>query len=474
MKITIEYKKIISNRFVLAASIAGMGLPLLSSGSPVQPKKPNVVIILTDDMGYGDISCYNSSQVKTPNIDRLAKKGVSFTNFYVPTPYCAPSRATLLTGRFPLRHGMVQNPAPDAGINDAGINAKEITLGNVFQDAGYKTKLIGKWHLGHKPEYFPVKHGFGEYFGILYSNDMRPVQLIENMDTVEYPVDQRLLTQKYTQKAVEFVTTNKDKPFYLHLCHAMPHKPLAASSRFYTPETPNDLYADVIRELDWSVGEVIKTLKRLKILDNTIVIFMSDNGPWYGGSTGGLKGMKATTWEGGIRVPFIISYPEVLPVNSKVEIPCWSPDIFPTLLAMTNLSTPSKNKLDGVDISEIIKGRQTAHKPVFSMHNSQIMSVRKGDWKLFVHNPGYFKPVDLSVWRDSRGPDGTTIIAPAEQSNPGHYPGIIPTKTENDIQLYNLKTDRTESHDLSGTDKEKVKELLDELQKFKTSLENNY
>lgn len=465
--------KFIPSHIAIAASLSGIGFPLIGIGSPVEQKKPNVVIILTDDMGYGDISCYNSNSVKTPNIDKLAKKGVRFTNFYVPTPYCAPSRATLLTGRFPLRHGMVQNPAPDAGINDCGIKASEITLGNVFQDAGYKTKLIGKWHLGHKPEYFPVKHGFDEYFGILYSNDMRPVQIIENMDTVEYPVDQSLLTQKYTNKAIDFVTTNKNNPFYLHLCHAMPHKPLAASSRFYTPETPNDLYADVIRELDWSVGEIIKTLKRLKILDNTIVIFMSDNGPWYGGSTGGLKGMKATTWEGGIRVPFIISYPKVFPVNSKVEIPCWSPDILPTLLSLTNVTSNSKNILDGDDITEIIKGKQTTHKPVFSMHNSQIMSVRKGDWKLFVHNPGYFKPVDLSVWRDSRGPDGTTIIAPAEQSNPGHYPGIIPTKTENDIQLYNLKTDRTESRDLSGTEKEKVKELLDELQKFKTSLENN-
>jgi uncharacterized sulfatase len=470
MKTTIEYKKIISNHFVLAASIAGIGLPLLSSGSPLQLKKPNVVIILTDDMGYGDISCYNSNQVKTPNIDKLAKKGVRFTNFYVPTPYCAPSRATLLTGRFPLRHGLVTNPAPDAGINDAGINVNEITLGNVFQEAGYKTKLIGKWHLGHKPEYFPVKHGFDEYYGILYSNDMRPVQLIENTDTVEYPVDQQLLTQKYTRKAVEFIESNKDKPFYLHFCHAMPHKPLAASSRFYTPETPGDLYSDVIRELDWSVGEVIKKLKELKILDNTIVIFMSDNGPWYGGNTGGLKGMKATNWDGGIRVPFIISYPEVFPVNSKVDVPCWSPDIFPTLLSLTNVSSNSPNKLDGVDITEIIKGKQTSHQPVFSMHNNQLMSVRKGDWKLFVHNPGYFKPVNLSTWRDSRGPDGTTIIAPkVGQANPGNYPGVIPTKTENEIQLYNLKDDPTESNDLSGVNQEKVKELLLEIQSFEAS-----
>ena len=460
----------ISNRFVLAASIAGIGLPLLISCSPVQPKKPNVVIILADDLGYGDISCYGKPNYKTPNIDNIAEHGVSCTDFYVPTPYCAPSRASLLTGRFPLRHGMVQNPAPDAGINDAGINASEITLGNVFQEAGYRTKSIGKWHLGHKPEYFPVKHGFDEYYGILYSNDMRPVQIIENMDTVEYPVDQRLLTQKYTNKAIEFITANKDNPFFLHLCHAMPHKPLAASENFYTPETPDDLYADVIRELDWSVGEVIKTLKDLKILDNTIVIFMSDNGPWYGGSSGGFKGMKATTWEGGIRVPFIISYPKIFPENSKVEVPCWSPDLFPTLLSLTNVANTSPNVLDGKDITEILKGNQTIHEPVFSMHNSRLMSVRKGDWKLFIHNPGYFKGVDLSKWTDPRGPDGTTIIAPVEQSNPGYYPGIIPTKTENEIQLYNLKNDPTESNDLSLVNPEKVNELTQDYQKFESSL----
>jgi arylsulfatase A-like enzyme len=436
----------------------------------VKLDKPNVVIILTDDLGYGDISCFGKPAYKTPNIDILAEHGVSCTDFYVPTPYCAPSRATLLTGRFPLRHGLIQNPAPDADINDVGISADEVTLGSVFQGAGYRTKCIGKWHLGHKPEFFPVKHGFDEYYGILYSNDMRPVQIIENMDTVEYPVDQRFLTKKYTSRATQFITENKDNPFFLYLCHAMPHKPLAASERFYTPETPNDLYADVIRELDWSVGEVMNSLRSLGILDQTIVIFMSDNGPWYGGSTGGLKGMKATTWEGGIRVPFIISYPEIFPENRKIEVPCWSPDIFPTLLSLTNVSTTSENVLDGKDITEILKGNHVIHEPVFSMRNNQIMSVRKGDWKLFVRNPGFFKEVDLSTWTDRRAPDGVTIIASPGQANPSLYPGIIPVKTENDIQLYNLRTDITESNDLSNVHPEKVEELLREYQKFEASL----
>ncbi len=460
------------NRYKLSIALAGLGLPLLGHGSPVSEKKPNVVVILTDDLGYGDISCYNPKAYKTPNIDRLAEQGVKCSDFYVPTPYCAPSRATLLTGRFPLRHGLIQNPAPDAGINDCGISPDEITLGEVFQEAGYKTKLIGKWHLGHKEEFFPVKHGFDEYFGILYSNDMRPVQIIENMDTVEYPVDQRLLTKRYTEKAIEYIERNANEPFFLNLFYAMPHKPLAASDRFYTPETPNDLYADVIRELDWSVGEIMTTLKRLKILENTIVIFMSDNGPWYGGSTAGLKGMKATTWEGGIRVPFIIRYPEVFPENTSIDVPCWSPDIFPTLLALTNVNPTTTQILDGQDITEILKGNLKFHPPVFSMRNSEIMSVRKGDWKLFVKEPRYYREIDLRNWSDPRGPDGTTIIAPITgQATPADYPGVIPLKPENEIQLFNLRNDPAESKNVARENPGLVNDLMEEYKRFEASLQ---
>jgi len=464
-------KKEFTKTFLFFSSTALLAGCISNNIESKKEQKPNVLIILADDLGYGDISCYAQRNYKTTNIDNLAGHGVRCTDFYVPTPYSAPSRATLLTGRFPLRHGLIKNPAPDAGINDIGINANEITLGNVFREAGYRTKCIGKWHLGHKPEYFPVNHGFDEYYGILYSNDMRPVQIIENMDTVEYPVDQRLLTRKYTQKAIEFITTNKDKPFFLHLCHAMPHKPLAASDQFFTPETPDDLYADVIRELDWSVGEVMNTLKDLGILGNTIVIFMSDNGPWYGGSTGGLKGMKATTWEGGIRVPFIISYPKVFPEDTKVEVPCWSSDIFPTLLSLADISPSPQIVLDGEDITEILKGKKDVHDPVYSMHNDKLMSIRKGEWKLFLHNPGYFKNIDLTKWTDSRAPDGITVIASPGQATPAQYPGIIPLKTENEIQLYNLKNDPTESNDLSKINPEKVKELLLDCQKFEVSFD---
>ncbi len=435
--------------------------------------KPNVVIILADDLGYGDLSYFGQKNYSTPNIDKFADEGVVCTDFYVPTPYCAPSRGTLLTGRFPLRHGLVKNPTPDAGINDIGIRQEEVTLGEVFQQANYKTMCIGKWHLGHKPEFFPVNHGFDDYYGILYSNDMRPVQIVENRDTVEYPVDQQFLTKKYTEKAIQFITQNKENPFFLHLCHAMPHKPLAASERFYTPETPGDLYADVMRELDWSVGEVLKSLKDLRLLDNTIVIFMSDNGPWYGGSTGGFKGMKATTWEGGIRVPFFIQYPKAFKKQIKVDVPCWSPDIFPTLLSLANIENESNHILDGDDITEILKGNQTEHKAIFSMHNSTIMSIRKGDWKLFVNKPRFYHEVDLETWTDKRGPDGTTIIAPSEQATPALYPGIKPEEPKNDIQLFNLKTDPTESNDLAAQNPELVEELMQEYNLFKETATKN-
>lgn len=430
-------------------------------------EQPNVVIVFTDDLGYGDISCYGSEKVETPHIDKLASEGVLCTDFYVTTPYCAPSRATLLTGRFPLRHGLIRNPTPDAGINDIGLADEEITLGEVFQGAGYATKLIGKWHLGHKEEFFPVNHGFDEYYGILYSNDMRPVQIVENKDTVEYPVDQRLLTQKYTKKALDFIDRNKKQPFFLHLCHAMPHKPLAASEEFYTPETPGDLYSDVIRELDWSVGAVVNKLEELELLDNTILIFMSDNGPYYGGSTGGLKGMKANTWEGGTRVPFIIRYPGVFPANKKVEVPCWSPDIFPTLLTLTNVTPDSLNVLDGEDITEVLKGNQKEHQPVFTMINDRIMAVRKGDYKLFVKKPRFGRlPSD---WVDSRGPDGKTILAPLEQARPEQYPGVLPEKPETDIQLFDLRNDFTESNNLKDEMPHKVNELLKDYHRFKKS-----
>lgn len=453
---------------VIVAVMASMGC----EGRPGSERKPNVVIILADDLGYGDISTYGQTLHHTPNIDALAEDGVKCAGFYAPVPYCAPSRATLLTGRVPLRHGLIKNPAPDAAaeLDSIGIDENELLLGEVLQGHGYRSKLVGKWHLGHREKFLPVKHGFDEYFGILYSNDMRPVQLIENLDTILYPVDQSLLTKIYTDKAIEFITRHKNVPFYLQLSHAMPHKPLAASEAFYTPETPQDLYDDVIKELDWSVGKVIDVLKKNDILDHTILIFLSDNGPWYGGSAGGLKGMKATPWEGGIRVPFIIRYPKLLPAGVTITTPCWMPDIFPTILNMAGLDKPAVI-IDGEDITRILQKKQFEHGPVFSSHNNAIVTVREGDWKLFVREPKYFVVKDRTGWKDPRGPDGTTIIAPHEQYSPVDYPGIKPEKIgEKPVLLFNLREDSCEMHDLSDNRPEIKERLMKISNEFMISL----
>ena len=447
----------------------GIAFSLLTSYHINAQKNPNVIILLTDDMGYGEISCYNKNQVPTPNIDLLAAEGARFTNFYVPTPYCAPSRASLLTGRFPLRHGMVENPAPDEGINDIGLNSNEVTMGELFQSASYATKCIGKWHLGHKPEYSPLKHGFDEYYGILYSNDMRPVQLMENNSIAEKTVDQRLLTQKYTAKAIDFIDKNQKKPFFLYLAHAMPHKPLAASSRFFTDGNSKELYESVLKELDWSTGAIINKLKELGLLENTIIIFMSDNGPWYGGNTGGLKGMKANNWEGGTRVPFIIRYPAQLPKGKIVSTPCWSPDILPTIMKMTHIKTNPKIKLDGQNIIKIIKGKSSLHPPIFTMKDTTIRTIRDGKWKLFLSKPEYYKEIDMEKWTDKRAPDGSTILAPPLQATPMDYPGIKPVKMNGTLLLFDLEKDPTESTDLSGEYPEIKEELIQKYKNFRNT-----
>ncbi|MBD3266849.1 sulfatase-like hydrolase/transferase, partial [bacterium] len=277
-------KKPIGRRnFLKMAGSAISSAALLQNRAFGQPaKKPNIIVIFADDLGYGDIEGFGSEKLpyQTPHLRRMASQGVKLSQVYVPVPYCAPSRATLLTGRYPFRHGMVHNPAPDAGINSIGLDPSEITIADALKKTGYATSCIGKWHLGHKPKYLPTRQGFDEYYGILYSNDMRPVQLVENEEVVEYPVIQPTLTKRYTERALNFIERSheEEKPFFLYLPHAMPHKPLAASLDFYTPETKDDLYADVIRELDWSVGQILDKIKELNIDEDTFVMFLSDNG----------------------------------------------------------------------------------------------------------------------------------------------------------------------------------------------------
>ena len=449
-----------------AAAAAGLcaGFSLKNAFGRSRADRPNIIIILADDLGYGDVSGFGcrKSPYPTPNIETMAAEGAKLTDFYVPTPYCAPSRATLLTGRYPFRNGVVFNPAPDSGINEVGLPPGEITIAEELKSAGYGTCCIGKWHLGHVPEFMPRRQGFDEYFGILYSNDMRPVQLVENEEVAEYPVVQATLTKRYTERSIDFIKRNcrKDKPFFLYLPHAMPHKPLAASEDFYTPDTPEDLYADVIRELDWSVGRILETLKELKIDENTLVLFLSDNGPWYGGSTGGLRGMKAMTWEGGLRVPFIARWPGVIPAGVVSGEVAASVDIFPTILKAAGVDIPRERKLDGLDIMPLLRfeGARSPHEAVFAMQGTRLRIVRSGKWKLHVLSPGSI-PNRGDDWIDPRGPDGVTLLAPYEQARPSEYPGVKGGDGPGEMMLFNLETDPSEQHNVAADHPEVVKRL---------------
>jgi arylsulfatase A-like enzyme len=447
----------------IGGSIAAVILPK-SAGWCSTRKMPNFILIFADDLGYGDISGFGLKKlpIKTPNLERMAAEGAKLTHFYVPTPYCAPSRATILTGRYPFRNGVVFNPAPDAGINEVALPHSEITIAEALKEAGYASICIGKWHLGHTLQYLPRKQGFDEYYGILYSNDMRPVQLIENEKVVEYPVIQATLTKRYTQRALDFIErcSERNRPFFLYLPHAMPHKPLAASEDFYTPETPDDLYADVIRELDFSVGQILEKLKKLGLDDNTLVIFTSDNGPWYGGSTGGLRGMKGKTWEGGLRVPMIARWPGKIPhgiVNNSIA---GTIDVFPTILKAAGLKVPGDRIIDGKDIWPLLISDRTdsPHEALFGMQGTNLMTVRSGKWRLHVRSPGPL-PKRGDDWVDPRGPDGVTIIAPYEQARPGDYPGSTAGDEPKNMMLFDIEADPAELRDVSKQHPEVVKRL---------------
>lgn len=448
---------------LMGGSIAAVALHS-SAGLCAANKKPNFILIFADDLGYGDIAGFGVKKCpfETPNLERMAAEGAKLTNFYVPTPYCAPSRATILTGRYPFRNGVVFNPAPDGGINEVGLPLSEITIAEALKQASYASICIGKWHLGHTLKYLPRKQGFDEYYGILYSNDMRPVQLVENEEVVEYPVVQATLTKRYTHRALDFIERNvkSNRPFFLYLPHAMPHKPLAASEDFYTPDTPDDLYADVIRELDWSVGQILNKIKQLGIDTNTLVLFTSDNGPWYGGSTGGLRGMKGKTWEGGLRVPLIARWPGKIPAGLVNSALAGTIDVLPTILAAAGVDVPADRIIDGENIWPLLTSphAKSPHEAIFGMQGPNLMIVRSGRWKLHIRSPGGM-PGRGEDWVDPRGPDGVTILAPYEQARPSAYPGVIGGDDPKAMMLFDLEADPAEQRDVSKQHPEVVGRL---------------
>ncbi|MCX8035441.1 MAG: sulfatase [Candidatus Sumerlaeia bacterium] len=453
-----------TRREMLRTCLGGIGAAMVSlSASGGAKRRPNFIIILADDLGYGDIAGFGTKPLPyaTPRLQRMADEGARLTDFSVPMPFCAPTRASLLTGRYPFHHTVVGNPTPDAGINDAGLPPNEVTIAEALKTAGYATCCIGKWHLGHTPPFLPRTQGFDEYFGILYSNDMRPVQLVENETVVEYPVVQATLTRRYTDRALDFLERNRNRPFFLYLPHAMPHKPLAASEDFYTPETPDDLYADVIRELDFSVGRILDTLKKLGLDENTMVIFTSDNGPWYGGSTGGLRGMKGRSWEGGYRVPLIARWPGRIPAGVVNNQMAGIIDIMPTVLAAAGIEPPKERPLDGKDIMPLLRSADapSPHEALFGMTGANVATVRSGKWKLHVRAPAAEPKRPPEKWTDPRGPDGVTILAPYEQYTPAAYPGVAGGDVPKPLMLFDLEADPAEQHDVAAQHPEVVARL---------------
>ena len=433
----------------------------LSTYAQPNGQPPNIVLIVADDLGYGDLSCYGQTAWKTPRIDQLGAEGIRFTDFSVPTPYCAPSRATLLTGKYPYHHGLMDNPAPDATphLDTVGLSLQETLLSQRLKARGYATACIGKWHLGHQPQYLPTRRGFDYYYGIPYSNDMRPVVVLEGEQRAEYPVMQATLTQRYTDKAIAFMEQNQDRPFFLYLPHAMPHKPLAPSAEYYTPKTKDDLYADVIRELDASVGRLLDKLDNLGLAENTLVIFMSDNGPWFGGSTGGLRGMKALTWEGGLRVPFIARYPGKIPTGQVSNAQLASIDLCPTLLNMASIPIPAG--LDGKDVMPVLSAKaKSPHAAILGMFAHEVYTIKSGPWKLHLKartdTPDYM----TTDWVDPRGPDGVTITGPTEQPRPEAFPGLQSGDGPKAGMLFNLADDPGEQHDVAAQNPKVVKRLM--------------
>lgn len=352
-------------------------------------KPPNVVMIYCDDLGYGDVGCYGSP-IRTPNIDRLAAEGVRFTHFYSGNPVCSPSRTALLTGRYPVRAGVPRVLFPR---DTTGLPASEQTIAQMLKPGGYKTLCVGKWHLGHHPEYLPTTRGFDHYFGIPYSNDMSPRWLMEDTKVLEEQTALEPLTGRYTERAVKFIEESKGSPFFLYMPHTYPHIPLGASARF-RGKSPQGIYGDVVEEIDWSVGEIMAAVKRSGADSNTLVMFSSDNGPWFQGSPGRLRGRKGMTWEGGQRVPFIARYPGRIPENRTCSGIGSVMDVLPTVAGLTG--TRPANPADGIDIWPLLSGAKPSldREALLYFDGYNLQCARLGKWKLHVarHNNQAYNP----------------------------------------------------------------------------------
>lgn len=346
-----------------------------------QPDRPpNIVLIFCDDLGYGDIGA-QGSQIRTPAIDSLAREGMRFTHGITANPVCSPSRAALLTGRYPTRCGVPRVFFPR---DEQGMNLDEQTLAQLLKPRGYRTACAGKWHLGHHKPWLPTSRGFDQYFGIPYSNDMKPTWLMRDTEVIEENANQATLTERYTKEAVSFIEKAGREPFFLYMPHTFPHIPLFASERF-RGKSRHGIYGDVVEEIDWSVGEVLGALAKQGVDRNTLVLFASDNGPWYQGSSGGLRGRKGMTWEGGVRVPFLARWPARIPRGRVCHSLVSTMDVVPTVCGIAGAAMPAK-PVDGVDILPLLTGRAASldRDPLLYFHGRHPLAARWGKWKLHI------------------------------------------------------------------------------------------
>ncbi len=413
---------------------------------------PNIVIVFADDQGYGDLGVFGAEGFETPNIDQLAEGGMRFTDFYSAQAVCSASRAALLTGCYPNRIGIQGALGPGA---KHGIHENEMTIADLVKQKGYATAIYGKWHLGHLPKFLPQNHGFDDYFGLPYSNDMwpkhptnptgyPPLPLIDGMETIETNPDQTQLTTWYTEHAVEFIDANKDGPFFLYVPHSMPHVPLFVSDKF-AGKSQQGIYGDVIMEIDWSVGQIVDALKRNGVYENTLIIYTSDNGPWlsygtHGGSAGPLREGKGTSWDGGQREPTVMHWPAKIPAGTVCSEPAMTIDILPTIASLIDADLPD-HTIDGLDISPLLfgtEGAKSPHEALYFYWGRHLQAVRSGNWKLhFPHD-----------YRTLNGREGGTGGQPVRYDT-GHT----------ELALYNLAEDIGESKNVAEDHPETVERL---------------
>ncbi len=387
---------------LIATSILTSITPLRGANASVPSQKPNIILIFMDDLGYGDIGPFGSTKSHTPNLDRMAREGMKLTSFYA-APVCTPSRAQVLTGCYAKRVSLPEVIHPKSAI---GLNSKEHTVAELLKSSGYATMCIGKWHVGDQLEFLPTRHGFDHYFGLPYSNDMGgseegaklrknpPLPLVRDEKVIEIinAAAQDKLTERYTDEAVSFIRQNQTKPFFLYLPHTAVHIPIHPGANF-KGHSGNGIYYDWVDEVDWSVGRILDTLCELKLAENTLVIFTSDNGPWLGlgersGSAGPLRGGKFTTFEGGMREPTIAWWPKMIQPNTACDAAVGNIDLLPTFAKLGGAELAKNVKIDGKDITPILLGKsqESPREAHFYFKGNQIEAVRSGPWKLSITN----------------------------------------------------------------------------------------